>query len=66
VKEVNMNTDQVKGKLKEAAGVLTDNQELEDEGKADQIAGDAKNVVENVANKAGDVIDDIKKAVSKD
>ena len=61
-----MNTDQVKGKLKEAAGVLTDNQELEDEGKADQIAGDAKNVVENVANKAGDVIDDIKKAVSKD
>jgi len=66
VKEVSMNTDQVKGKLKEAAGVLTDNQELEDEGKADQIAGDAKNVVENVANKAGDVIDDIKKAVSKD
>ena len=61
-----MNTDQVKGKLKEAAGVLTDNQELEDEGKADQIAGDAKNVVDNVANKAGDVIDDIKKAVSKD
>ena len=58
-----MNSDQVKGKLKEAAGVLTDNQELEDEGKADQIAGDAKSIVDNVADKAGDVIDDIKKAV---
>jgi uncharacterized protein YjbJ (UPF0337 family) len=61
-----MNSDQVKGKLKEAAGVLTDNQELEDEGKADQLAGDAKTIVDNVANKAGDVIDDIKKAVNKD
>jgi uncharacterized protein YjbJ (UPF0337 family) len=61
-----MNSDQAKGKLKEAAGVLTDNQELEDEGKADQIAGDAKSIVDNVADKAGDVIDDIKKAVNKD
>ncbi len=61
-----MNGDQVKGKLKEAAGVLTDNQELEDEGKADQLAGDAKSIVDNVADKAGDVIDDIKKAVIKD
>lgn len=62
---VDMNSDQIKGKIKEAAGVLTDNEKLENEGKADQIAGDAKNVVKDVAGKAEDVIDDIKQTVEK-
>jgi len=62
---MNMNGDQAKGKLKEAAGVLTDDEKLQNEGKADQMAGDAKNVVRDVADKAGEVIDDIKAAVHK-
>lgn len=62
---MNMNSDQAKGKLKEAAGILTDDDKLKNEGKADQMAGDAKNVVQEVADKASEVIDDIKNAVNK-
>jgi uncharacterized protein YjbJ (UPF0337 family) len=64
--QMNMNSDQVKGKLKEAAGVLTDDEKLKNEGKADQAAGDVKSVVHDVAEKADDVIDDIKKKVQGD
>ena len=63
---MNMNRDQAKGKVKEAVGDLTDDEELKNEGKADQLVGDAKEVVRNVADKADEVIDDIKKAVHKD
>lgn len=59
-------SEQVKGKVKEAAGVLTDNEKLEKEGKRDQLAGDAKDVVDDVADKAEEVIDDARKAVKKD
>jgi uncharacterized protein YjbJ (UPF0337 family) len=62
---MNMNSDQVKGKFKEAAGILTDDDKLKNEGEADQMAGDAKNVVQEVADKAGEVIDDIKNVVNK-
>ena len=61
-----MNKDQVEGKIKEAAGILTDDEKLQDEGKADQLAGDVKGVMHNVADKADEVIDDIKHAVEKD
>lgn len=63
---MNMNSDQAKGKLKEAAGILTDDDKLKNEGKADQMVGDAKDVVQGVADKANEVIDDIKNAVHKD
>ena len=39
-------TDQVKGRIKEAVGALTDNQELRKEGKADQKTGKGKLVAE--------------------
>jgi uncharacterized protein YjbJ (UPF0337 family) len=63
---MNMNRDQAKGKLKEAVGDLTDDEKLKNEGKADQLVGDSKGVVQDVADKADEVIDDIKKAVHKD
>ena len=63
---MSMNRDQAKGKVKEAVGDLTDDERLKNEGKADQLVGDAKEVVKNVADKADEVIDDIKKAVHKD
>lgn len=63
---MNMNSDQAKGKLKEAAGALTGDDKLKNEGKADQMAGDAKDVVQNVADKAEEAIDGVKKAVRKD
>jgi uncharacterized protein YjbJ (UPF0337 family) len=63
---MNMNSDQAKGKLKEAAGILTGDEKLENEGKEDQLVGDAKNVIQGVADKAEDMIDSVKQAVHKD
>ena len=57
-------TDDIKGRVKEAAGALTDNDELEREGEADQRAAQAKGKVEEVADKAKDVVDDVKNRVT--
>ena len=51
-------TDVVKGRMKEAAGALTGNDELREEGKADQAVGKAKQAVQKVA-------DTVKKVVEK-
>ena len=44
-------TDEVKGRIKEAAGVLTGNDKLRAEGKADQAVGKVKQAVQKVADK---------------
>jgi uncharacterized protein YjbJ (UPF0337 family) len=43
--------DEVKGRVKEAAGALTDNDKLRNEGKIDQAAGKVKQAVEKVVGK---------------
>jgi uncharacterized protein YjbJ (UPF0337 family) len=53
-------SDEVKGRIKEAAGSLTDNKELRQEGKADQKVGKAKQVGE--AKKALDKAKDASKS----
>ena len=45
-------TDVVKGRIKEAAGVLTDNDELRVDGKTDQAVGKAKQAVQEAADTA--------------
>jgi uncharacterized protein YjbJ (UPF0337 family) len=60
----NSNIDEAKGRVKEAAGDLTDNDELKREGKVDQAAADAKQHVEKAADKAGDAVDSIKDKLS--
>ena len=45
-------TDVVKGRIKEAAGALTGNDELRAEGKADQAVGKVKTAVAKVVGKA--------------
>ena len=45
-------TDVVKGKIKEAAGVLTGNDKLREQGKADQAIGKAKHAVQEAADTA--------------
>lgn len=42
------NIDETKGRAKEAAGKLTDDEELEREGKADRAAGKLKDAVDKV------------------
>ena len=44
-------TDKIKGKLKQAAGDLTDNDKLRREGKIDELAGKAKEVIDKVKEK---------------
>jgi uncharacterized protein YjbJ (UPF0337 family) len=60
------NKDQVTGKLKQAAGDLTDNDDLKKQGKADEKAGDAKELVDNVGDKIDGLIDSAHKALTKD
>ena len=44
-------TDEVKGRIKEAAGALTGNDKLRDEGKTDQAVGKVKQVVQKAVDK---------------
>ena len=51
--------DEAKGRIKEAAGDLTDDDDLKREGKADQMGATVK-------EKAGEVVDKAKDIVNKD
>ena len=44
-------TDDLKGRAKEAAGDLTDDQSLKNEGKVDRAGGGVKNAVDKVTDK---------------
>jgi uncharacterized protein YjbJ (UPF0337 family) len=44
------NIDKAKGRVKEAAGALTGNQRLKDEGRVDQAKGSVKDAVDKVAD----------------
>jgi uncharacterized protein YjbJ (UPF0337 family) len=50
--------DEIKGRVKEAAGDLTDDQDLKDSGKADKAAGKIK-------QKVGHAMDKIRDAMKK-
>jgi uncharacterized protein YjbJ (UPF0337 family) len=60
------NTDDVKGRVKEAAGDLTDNDDLKREGKADRAGGKAKEFIDKVEDKAKDLVDDVKERFDHD
>ena len=59
-------TDDLKGRAKEAAGDLTDDQSLKNEGKADRVSGKAKDVIEDVKDKAEDMVDKVKDKMHRD
>ena len=59
------NKDQLKGKVKRAVGDLTDNEDLKKEGKADQKAGEVKEFLEGVKDKAEDLVDELKDKLTK-
>jgi uncharacterized protein YjbJ (UPF0337 family) len=48
--------DKGKGRIKEAAGDLSGDQDLKDEGKVDQASGGIKEKVGDVADKAKDAV----------
>jgi uncharacterized protein YjbJ (UPF0337 family) len=53
-----MDEDRVEGRVKDAAGKVTGDEELEREGEAQSAWGDAK-------DKARDAVDDVKETVDK-
>lgn len=55
--------DKTKGKIKRVVGEAVGNKKLEREGKADELAGAAKGVVEDVKDAAEEAKRAIKKAV---
>lgn len=59
------NIDQAKGRIKQAAADLTDDEELRREGKNDEAAGKAKGVVDDMKRKADDLIDRAKDTSNK-
>ena len=59
------NTDQTKGKVKQALGDLTDNKDLKRQGKADEAAGKVKKVVRDSGRKVEGLVDKMKDKASK-
>ena len=52
-------TDKIKGRIKEAAGVLIGNDKLREEGKTDQAVGEVKKVVQNVADSVMEAVNKV-------
>lgn len=50
------NADDAKGRIKEAAGNLTGNEDLEREGKIDQGEGKVKSAIDGAGDKLKDVL----------
>jgi uncharacterized protein YjbJ (UPF0337 family) len=59
------NTDDLKGRTKEAVGDLTDDDRLKREGKADRASGKAKEMVDDLKDKADDAIDSMKEKLHR-
>jgi len=57
--------DDIKGRVKEAAGALTDNDDLKREGKNDRAAASVKEGLDKVRDKIEDGIDSVKDRVNK-
>ena len=51
--------DQLKGKVKQAAGDLTDDQQLHDEGVADEASGNVQEGFGRVKRKVGEAVEDL-------
>jgi len=51
-------TDKAKGRLKEAAGALTDNDKLRQEGKTDQAVGKVKETANKIIDEAKKLVED--------
>jgi uncharacterized protein YjbJ (UPF0337 family) len=55
----------LKGKIKQAAGNVTNNPNLHDEGVADEVAGHAQDAFGHAKRKVGEVIQDAGKAIKR-
>jgi uncharacterized protein YjbJ (UPF0337 family) len=59
--KVDNKSEELKGRAKEAAGAVTNDDELKNEGRADQ----AESSVKQAGEKAKDAVEDLKDAIKK-
>jgi uncharacterized protein YjbJ (UPF0337 family) len=57
--------DQVEGEVKEQAGKLTDDEDLEKEGKVQQAWGDVKEKADDLGDEAKEKFEDVKEEVDE-
>jgi uncharacterized protein YjbJ (UPF0337 family) len=57
--------DDIKGRVKEAAGDLTDDQDLKREGKSDRVAGSVKDKLEQAKEKGEEFVDRAKDKIQR-
>jgi uncharacterized protein YjbJ (UPF0337 family) len=57
--------DDLKGRVKEAAGDLTDDEELQREGKTDRAAGSVKEKLEQAKEKGEEFVDKAKDRIQR-
>lgn len=60
------NTDDMKGRAKEAAGDLTDDDEMKSEGKKDQASGKVKEKASEAKEKFDEGVDKIREKIRRD
>jgi uncharacterized protein YjbJ (UPF0337 family) len=55
-------TDKITGRIKEAVGVITDNDRLKSEGQMDQVVAEVKEAAEKVKDKVKRVVEKVRNA----
>jgi len=55
----------IKGRVKEAAGTLTGNEELESEGAEERAAGEAQEKIGRAHRKVGEAVEDLGKRIKR-
>jgi uncharacterized protein YjbJ (UPF0337 family) len=63
--EIDGKKEALKGKVKQAVGDLTDDQNLHDEGVADETAGQVQDAIGRARRRVGEALEDIGKAIKK-
>jgi uncharacterized protein YjbJ (UPF0337 family) len=63
--ELEGKAEALKGKIKQAAGDITNDPELHDEGVADEVAGETQDTLGRARRKVGEVIEDVGEAIKK-
>ena len=59
------NAEALKGKIKQAAGNLTNDPDLHDEGVVDEMAGKTQDAIGRARRKVGEAVQDIGNAIKK-
>jgi len=62
-KHMSGEADKIGGRIKQAAGDLTDNEDLKNEGEKDEAAGKVKDTVDDAKDKVNDAVDGIRDTI---